>query len=168
MNNQDILNEIEELKERLDSLKKLYDSLIPLNKRWRADRENTYYFINSDGRVFFENDYTLRVDDMRYAFGNYFKTMEEAKFEAERLKVVAELKEWATPANHFDWNDMYVQKYFISLEFGKIVINSFSTYQNSDLVFASKEAAKKAIEAVGEDKIIKYYFKRGEKSAYIF
>lgn len=165
MNRQEILNEIAELKEKINDLEKMYDSLTPSNKRWRADRGNTYYFINSDGRVFFENDYNLSVDERRYAFGNYFKTMEEAKFEVERIKVVTELEEWATPVNDFNWNDENAGKYFISLKFGKLTVSSYNTYQISNLLFTSKEVAENAIEAVGKDKIIKYYFRRGEKNA---
>ena len=36
MDKQEILNEIAELKERLNGLEKMYDSLTPPNKRWRG------------------------------------------------------------------------------------------------------------------------------------
>ena len=167
MNSQDILKEMEELRERLDSLEKLYDSLTSPNKRWRANKGGFYYCISDDYWDLVETDREDNsvIDDLRYIIGNYFETRKEAEFEVKRLKVISELKEWTTPINDFDWNNMDVQKYFISLKLDKIMINSFSTYQVSDLVFASREAAKKAIETIGENRIIKYYFRRGEKNA---
>ena len=141
--------------------------MTPPNKRWRANKGGSYYRISDDywDLVGADREDNSVIDDLRYITGNYFETRKEAEFEVKRLKVITELKEWATPVNDFDWDDESVRKYFISLEFDKIMINSFSIYQVSDLVFASREAVKKAIETVGENRIIKYYFRRGEKNA---
>ena len=45
-----------------------------------------------------------------------------------------------------------------------LAVDFYYTNQVSDLCFQSEEIAKSAIEAVGEDRIIKYYFRRGENS----
>lgn len=168
MNKQDILTEMAELKERLNKLEKMYNSLTPPIKRWRAEKDGNYYFISAGGKLCLDRENKVIEDGMRYAIGNYFKTEEEGFFEIERLKVIAELKEFATPVNEFDWSSNFDNKYVIIAENDKegnisLVVDDWRTYQFSDLYFASEEVAKNAIEAVGEKRIIKYYFRRGEK-----
>ena len=51
MNRQEILAEITELKDRLDKLEKMYASLTPSNKRWRAEKDDGYYLISTVGSI---------------------------------------------------------------------------------------------------------------------
>lgn len=167
MNKQEILDEIASLKEQLNNLEKLYDSFNPPNKRWRAEKDDKYYFISTGGNINYDIENVVVLDDLRYVLGNYFKTAEEAEFEIERFKVIAELKEWATPINDFNWADD-TRKYVIVVantgENTCLAVDFYYTNQVSDLCFQSEEVAKSAIEAVGEKRIIKYYFRRGEIS----
>ena len=163
MNKQEILAEMAELKERLNKLEKMCDSLTPSNKRWRAKQGDGYYFINTGGGINFDTEEVAALDDLRYNIGNYFKTEEEAEFEIERLKVIAELKEWATPISKFDWNDNTQKKYVIILENNYLRADFFYSLQICGLYFESREIAEYAIKAVGEERIIKYYFRRGDK-----
>lgn len=158
MNKQEILTEIEELKERLNSLEKMYNSVS--DKRWRGDKDDDYYFISALGTVYRDTENVKAVDNARYDIGNYFQTKEEAEFEAERLKVVTELREWATPISEFNWNDAAEKKYVILLELDEVKVDSFALYQISDLFFKTKEQAESAIRTVGKERILKYYFKR--------
>lgn len=165
MNKQEILDEIAKLKERLNELEKMYNSLTPPYKRWRTLIGNFYYFIVSGGEVRPAQEGKTKLDDQYYAIGNYFKTEEEAEFEVERLKVIAELREWATPVDKFDWSNTTENKYLIQLKNDTVgnfwlVVDVWRKYQFCDLVFASEEMAENAIEAVGEERIIKYYFRR--------
>ena len=159
MNKQEILTEIEELKERLNSLEKMYDSLTSPNKRWRGEKNDNYYFITTGGTINCNAESVVALDDMRYAIGNYFQTKEEAEFEAERLKVVTELREFSTPPTDFDW-DNTDKKYTLILESTGVKAKFFYMYQVSDLYFKTREQAENAIKAIGEDRIIKYYFRR--------
>ena len=165
MNRQEILDEIAVLKERLNKLEKMYDSLTPPNKRWRAEGGECYCYIGTDGMIYWNTEGKWDTDSIRYKFGNYFKTGEEAKFEIERLKVIAELREWATPAKTFDWDVCYDIKYMIILESNEVKVDYFTTFQSSDLYFKTREQAENAIEAVGRERLIKYYFRRGENNA---
>lgn len=161
MNRQEILEEITALKERLNKLEKMYDSLTPPNKRWSAEIGHSYYYITARGLVEAKTEAGLDLDNSRYEFGNYFRTEEEAEFEVERLKVITELREWATPANEFNWDSSFEEKYTILLESDEVRAGHFTLYQTSDLYFKTKEQAEEAIRAVGKDRIIKYYFRRG-------
>ena len=169
MNRQEILDEIAVLKERLNKLEKMYDSLTPPNKRWRAERFDAYYYIGSDGKIYRRSEAGFESDNLHYELGNYFQTEEQAEFEIERLKVIAELKEWSTSISEFNWESPFENKYFIKIkdteEGTHLTIGFYYAHQNTDLVFASKEQAKNAIESVGEERILKYYFRRGEKNA---
>lgn len=170
MNNEDIFSKIDELTERISKLEKMCDSSTssktmcnmstPPNKRWRGEKGDDYYFINAIGIVRQNKEDTSEVDDLRYGIGNYFKTKEEAEFESERLKVIADLKDWATPGNDVKYiiDIRNTEEGVIHLE---VEANCCYSYQASELCFESKEIAKDAIRAVGEDRIIKYYFRRG-------
>lgn len=48
------------------------------NKRWRAKKFETYWFINGYGEVDYDNEYGLDANDNLYAMGNYFKSAKEA------------------------------------------------------------------------------------------
>ena len=168
MNKQEVLDEIAALKEQLNNLEKFYDSFNPPNKRWRAEKGNIYYAITAEGIVGFDTEEATNTDNERYVFGNYFRTREEAEFEAERLKVIAELREYAIPINEFDWNDTDEHKFMLEIRNVEnnllVVIDCWHTNQTSDLVFESEEVAMRAIDSVGEDRIIKYYFRRSDKN----
>ncbi len=164
MNRQEILEEIAELKERLDSLEKKYDSFNPPNKRWRAKQGDGYYLISAVGSIRYDKENEAAIDGLHYDIGNYFKTEEEAEFEIERLKVIAELRDWATLPSEFNWDDCYDKKYMILLESDEVKVGFYALHQSSDLYFKTKEQALSAIEAVGEERIIKYYFRRGENN----
>ena len=157
MNKQEILTEIEELKERLNNLEKMYNAVS--DKRWRGDEDDDYYFISALGTVYRDTENVKAVDNARYDIGNYFQTKEEAEFEAKRLKVVTELREFSTPPTDFDW-DNTDKKYTLILESTGVKVKFFYMYQSSDLYFRTREQAENAIEAIGEDRIIKYYFRR--------
>lgn len=168
MNRQEILEEITELKERLNKLEKMVDSSTLPNKRWRAKKDDEYYFIGTAGSINHDTENVVALDDLRYAIGNYFKTEEQAEFEVERLKVIAELREWATPISEFNCEDSRKKKYVIvNINKGEnsyLAVDFFYTNQVCDLCFQSEEVAKSAIESVGEDRIIKYFFRRGENN----
>ena len=56
-------------------------------KRWRADYNKMFYFIESYGEANCINDIRAESDTSKYELGNYFKTKEEAQ------KVI-DSKEW--------------------------------------------------------------------------
>lgn len=60
--------------------------LLPKKKRWRAENEFIYYYVDSDFHVVNDRDCRDVLDNGRYSCGNYFKTKEEAKIMAEKIK----------------------------------------------------------------------------------
>ena len=57
-----------------------------IKKRWRAKKDNEYYYIDTKGEIVkdYEDDYP--IDEDLYNFGNYFETEEEAEKYKERIE----------------------------------------------------------------------------------
>ena len=54
--------------------------------RWRAERTETYYTLDSTLDVIESSEYGDRYDDGRYESGNYFRTRRDAERAAEKIK----------------------------------------------------------------------------------
>ncbi len=60
--------------------------------RWKPERNNVYYLINSEGSLetyIWSND---TIDNRCFNFGNCFKTKEEARVMAEKVKALLNMK----------------------------------------------------------------------------
>ena len=56
--------------------------------RWRAKKEETYYFVIIDVEVMDNIEYGYSVDDACYSAGNYFKTREAAERVAGQIREI--------------------------------------------------------------------------------
>lgn len=158
MNKQDLENKIKELEKQLTELKEELNE--PESKVFKPKIGDTYYSINGNGETIQNHWNDDRIDNMRYAIGNYFRIEEEAKFEVERLKVVNELKRFAEEHNEpIDWNNTFQSKYAIRFNVESECFIDFYTasFEGNDIYFSSKEIAEQAVETIGEERIKKYY-----------
>ena len=135
----------------------------PKSKAWKPNKDEAFYYVDccgdvapaipSSNRGFFIS--TWRI-------GNCFRTDKEARNVVERLKIRAELKEYADEHNEpIEWEDDATLKWSIAYSYRHtdIVINAYSDLQEPfQIYFSSEEIARKAIESVGEDRIKKYLF----------
>lgn len=48
-------------------------------KRWRARKDEYYWFVDSDGSVYKDTENFLLLDNSRYSLGNYFRTEQKAE-----------------------------------------------------------------------------------------
>lgn len=144
------------LKNRMDELEaKLEEEESKEQVRdWPQDGD-VYCYIDPEGDInytFYGDDDYWDVD--RQSIGNIFKTKEEAEFAIKRLKVMAELKRFGRPFRPGTINHR--------LSYNHKERRLYSEYSwNADfgvVCFDSVEKMKEAIQAVGEDRIIKYYF----------
>jgi hypothetical protein len=53
---------------------------------WKAEEGQVYYFIGDQGEVTMDHNTAHKIDRLRYEFGNYFETEEEAEEEAEKQR----------------------------------------------------------------------------------
>ena len=150
--------QIQDIRKELDELDKA--KIEPESRRWKPKKGQIYSFISDLGAALSTTWTGGCHDSLRFAIGNVFETDEEAEFEVERLKVIAELKEFAEPEDRV--GDGHTNHYHISC-YGdisdSISIFSCSVVKNPTIYFESEEKAREALRAVGEDRIKKYYLR---------
>ncbi|MBS4461216.1 hypothetical protein JXA27_01365 [Aerococcaceae bacterium zg-B36] len=142
--------ELAELKVKVAQLEK---ALEEHSDEWNDG--DTYYFLDSDGDVLIDYWNAIDVDKNRLSIGNVFKTKEEAEFEAEARKVYHELKKFSRPFVKHKYN--WVIEY--DLYDNDLSFVDMREFRMSVLYFESEEIAQEAIDAVGEDRVKKYYLR---------
>lgn len=60
--------------------------------RWRAEKDEKYYYVSDTGSISATEDSRWGRDDKRYEIGNYFKTKEEAELYAEKIREIFKAK----------------------------------------------------------------------------
>lgn len=154
MNNE--LQEIKELFEQIDQrIKQLEEKCKEEDDKWPKDGDD-YWVISSYGLV---GKHTW-IDDCfdNIALGNnaIFRTVGEAQFEAERLKVLRELEKMGSP---FDFAFLNWCIYLdVNGNVGHYCEMEEGCFMYGDYYFRSEEEVKEAIETIGEDRIKKYLF----------
>lgn len=160
MNKEEIIDKIAKMENEIFNLKKeLNKQQEEPKRRWKPEIKEAYYCITGDGDIILAYWIDSACDRCRYKLRNVFKTYEEAKFALEKLKVLAELqeyadcdKEWIRDNTH--WNIGY------ETNNGRIEAHSYCCTKITpfNLYFSSEEQAQKAIDAIGEERLKKYYF----------
>ena len=83
------LEEKELIEEKVKAINKKYGIV----KKWRAERQERYYYINSMLHIDKDLDYRTVDDDTRYVNNNYFKTKELAeKFQSKIIEMLKDNK----------------------------------------------------------------------------
>ena len=128
-------------------------------KEWPKDGDE-FYYISATGNI--PGDYYYaggNISNNILSIGNCFKTKEEAKFEVERLKVLAEMKKFAEPYDR-DW-DGYNDHYMICIDMNNkdIFYSCNNTNKTGGIYFESKEKAMECVNAIGADRIKKYFLR---------
>ena len=133
-------------------------------KYWTPKEKEKYFYIEDCMGVSDDRNVQAPIDYCRFNIGNCFKTKEEAEHILEKLKVIHELQKFAYENNEgeIDWKNFNQCKYkiFYDAEDEDLYVD-YSIQCESEpfnIYFTSFKVAKKAIEAVGEDRIKKYYF----------
>ena len=142
--------QIDELRnERIEATKIALPT--PPHPRWIPEDRGCYYYLDEGGWITETNREGFLLKD-KYKIGNVFKTIDAANFAAERLKVLAEMREWAG-----NWHDRWRLYYCDGrIEPEAVYIGEDVTY--GEMRFASEADARNCINAVGEERLKKYYF----------
>jgi hypothetical protein len=130
-------------------------------------QKNQNYFYISDTGIILSAVWNDSPEDVkRLDSCNLFKTFEEAQEELSFRKIKKELEDFASANNsHINW-DTNESKHFLYYKhnIGKICIAFWSFDYYGTPVFSSREIAKLAIDTIGEERLIKEYFKIKENS----
>lgn len=133
-------------------------------KYWTPKEKEKYFYIEDCMGVSDDRNVQAPIDYCRFNIGNFFKTKIEAEHILEKLKVIHELQKFAYENNEgeIDWKNFNQCKYYLVYDTkDEDLYVDYSIQCESEpfnIYFTSSKIAKKAIEAVGEDRIKKYYF----------
>lgn len=161
MTRQEYETKLTNLQSQIEELKQAEieeDSPKPPHPRWKPEYGEDYFYCSYSGLVYKILWTNGKLDNGMYNLGNVFRTEEETEFEAERLKVLAEMREWAG-----NWNNAVVLTY--SKLSNKVEAEIANYTISGEIRFASFADAKNCIKAVGADRIKKYYFMIPEDKA---
>ncbi|SFE89936.1 hypothetical protein [Peptostreptococcus sp. D1] len=118
---------------------------------WDIEREDVYYVIYPRGIeyfVFHGEDFDNSVRDM----GNMFLTQEEAEFELERRKIEAVMKKFSVPFESEKCNWIISYDHFNNT----VDVTYWCNDDYGVYYFETREIARKVIDEVGEDRLLKY------------
>ena len=128
----------------------------PPHPRWKPEQGYYYYCVepnpSSPISFYYYGGELTAVLENEFDIGNLFRTIEDAGFAAERLKVLAEMREWAGK-----WCDTWCI-YYTDGRIEPLSVRTFKDITYGEMRFATNEDAQNCIKAVGEDRIKKYYF----------
>lgn len=157
---------VKKLKSTCDELREIINTLKEKESkeksRWKPENKQEYWFVNSFGEVKGDIWCDVDRDKDRYKRGNCYRTKEECEFAAECELVEQELKDYADEHNEGEivWDDGSKKFHLIyDHHEWEIGILCCSKFQRKDIYFTSEEIARCAIETIGEERLIKYYFK---------
>ena len=150
-------------KEEREQLLGLVEKAKKPEKIWKPKCGEWYWFIGSDGQVDnceWANDH---IDRGRYSMGNCFRTKEEAEFTREKQIIKTELQRYADEHNDPDkeeWNKTNGHYEIVyNYRLGRLDFSELRSCSSTDAIyFTSEELAKKAVETVGRERILKYMF----------
>ena len=133
-------------------------------KYWTPKEKEKYFYIEDCMGVSDDRNVQAPIDYCRFNIGNFFKTKIEAEHILEKLKVIHELQKFAYENNEgeIDWKNFNQCKYYLVYDTkDEDLYVDYTVYckrEPFNIYFTSSKIAKRAIEAVGEDRIKKYYF----------
>lgn len=152
--------EIVALKKRIAELETAQieeESPAPPHPRWKPEQGYYYYCVepSTDSPIsfYYNGGDRTTLFEKEFDIGNVFRTIAAAEFAAERLKVLAKMREWAG-----NWDDGVALKYDGTTKLISTTFISPRQYTFGEMRFATKEDAINCIKTVGEDRIKKYYF----------
>lgn len=144
--------------EQLDSIKKQIEVFEKENEKPKdvIDYENGWV-IAAEGvskTSFLPSTYI----NNRYSLGLYRDTKEECEELIKKMKIEHRLRQWAKMCkDKVNWSDREQEKHYVYYG-GTIKIDYYNTVRSNDIYFTDKSILQKAIEDIGEQKLIDEYF----------
>lgn len=155
------MENLEELKRKYEELGKEIERLEKEKscKRWRAEYQEDYYYIDENGSVNSIYENYDDTDKFNYKIRNYFKTEEEAKAHLDRLNTYYELMDLAEELNNgeeINWSNTSKFKYSIYFDTDNMSLEIFNTLFCNDIgqIYCYDENfLEKAKERIGEARL---------------
>lgn len=157
------LQEIQELKERLQGLEKeLQQQNQSQKKRWRPCRGKIYWAVSDkDGEALVYPEFGDDFDNYHYNSGNYFKTEWQALAYRDNVLIKQQLKDLALELNNgveLRWDDQYQTKYYIHYyeKQNQLCLNDTTVGHSIGGIYCLDQYFLQiALKQIGEENIIK-------------
>lgn len=131
---------------------------------WNLKYNDTCYCLDEFNNIFstkWDNSIFLKK---KREIGLVTLTEEELEFKRESMKVYEELKRFAKDFTDEEWKNADIIKYFIYYDYDdeSIYFDRQYIHKKCDLFFEDAKKMEEAIEAVGEERVKKYYLGVGK------
>ena len=133
----------------------------------RAEYNNQYYYVTSNGKVLKEIEKNISLDNTRHKIANYSTVKSKMEFKALRDNLLSRMQRWADIHNEdkIDWNNSEQRKYLIYYDYDDNKFYFTYVYYIRDLgqvYFTSKEIANQCLEEFKEELLEFYKFEMEE------
>ena len=133
----------------------------PKWERWRAEKNEKYYFLSDLGEILSANDCRDKSDNFLYNTDNYFKTEEGAEFRRQQLLYLQQYKDFLGEdlVTEDDWKDDDILKYYAYYDYDSNIvdIDGFIYFKFQGTIYSkSKEKIENFINLICEDNFKKY------------
>lgn len=164
MNKQQILKQIDELKQKIEVLEKKVNSSefegIKKSARWKPELGDDYFYLSGSGCVLSSAWTNHEYDFQRFNLGNCFVTEQEAIDYKENLLTKQALKDLALELNNgieIDWDNYKLTKYCIFISCVDVLyLHSINSNKHLGQVYCyDKDFLTIAKDRIGEEKLIK-------------
>lgn len=167
MNLQEMESSLKTLQKQATVLKKAIEEFKKNRKHktiYNLRDGDKYYAINCDGAISTITFLNSSTDERIINSGNAFLTYKEAEYEVKCREVYTQLKKYSYDFSYEEWKNgnilkYYIFRYTVNKSEDRVSIDWFSSCNYSQLYFKTRENAQLAIDEVGKENIIKYYFK---------
>lgn len=147
-----------EYREKKEELLKALEALEKVNIEEdgfdKPDFGESFFYLTDTGSIVEDTWTDTHTDYARLCLGNLFKNKEDAEFQLERLKVLAELQPYTCKFER----DLHNYNFYYDHIDEKLRLGYSNFTQHANINFRTEELAKEAKEAVGEDRIKKHLF----------
>lgn len=151
---------IKELQDELEELKKVKieeEKKPERGKIWKPELNEIFYYIEECGEVEKDENTGCNIDDAKFERGNYYKTEEEARHQANIQKYTNLFRKYIEEhSKPLDWSDTSQRKYCLVYTDNFIFDWNLSAKHQGAIYASSEQILKDAIGFVGSDNVIKY------------
>ncbi|MEG2521274.1 MAG: hypothetical protein RSA49_00160 [Anaerovoracaceae bacterium] len=128
-----------------------------LPKRWRAGIRGGYWSTSDEGYILGSHEQEDRIDEFRWATGNYFETKEQAEEYRKKLLIKQKYADMSD-VSQVQKKDKNVKKWRATYDVSDGKIKSFycNLYMANEVYFTTNKKCLSAINEIGEEDFKKY------------
>lgn len=140
----------------------LYKLLKKMENQNKPEKNTFYHYIDDCGNKKYTRWLGTKQDEERYRIGNYYATAEDVINESNKIFVKQEMerikKQYSTLQEKWDGKQHHYNISYLPAEKRLAIMEVICCKAESTTYFESRDLARKVIDEIGKEKIIKYLF----------